>query len=298
MNQPDFFILTVDNLTPEEADILAALAFEVGAQGTEESLPFVQKNREYEPITLEKDRTALKIYFLESPAPSWLEDLRTRYPHVQIHLSGEQNKDWLSEWKKGFQPFSLAGGTWVVPSWCEVPAEAKKVIRIDPGMAFGTGTHETTRLAAGLLEDYAGKILKLNPQATACDVGTGTGILAIQAELLGFRHIDANDIDPEARRVSRENVELNKSNLVKIVDEDVSELAGTYDCVIANIIDGVLVKIQKDLQRIVRPGGYLILTGILAERENLFREEFSPNGFSEIERRSLGEWVGLLWQKT
>jgi ribosomal protein L11 methyltransferase len=247
---------------------------------------------------LEKDRTALKIYFLESPVLSFLEDLRTRYPHVQMHLSGEQNKDWLSEWKKSFQPFSLAGGTWVVPSWCEVPSEAKKVIRIDPGMAFGTGTHETTRLAAGFLEDCTSTILKNNPKATACDVGTGTGILAIQAGLLGFCHIDANDIDPEARRVSRENVDLNQSNLVKILDADVSDIHDTYDCVIANIIDGVLVKIQMDLKRIVKPQGYLILTGILAERENLFRSEFLTDGFREIERRALGEWVGLLWQKT
>jgi len=295
MSDDDFFILTVENLSQAEADLVAADAFENGAQGTEEALDFIQKNREYEPETIIRERTALKIYFLTPPDSVWIENLKNHYPNTKVCIDSEKNRDWLLEWKKGFHPFCLAGEVWVVPSWCKAPAEAKKTIQVDPGMAFGTGTHETTRLAAGLINDFAPQML-VPAGASLFDVGTGTGILAILAEIKGFTDVRGNDNDPEACRVARENVELNQSK-VKIVNDDIAIVMGAFTCVVANIIDGVLVKLQADLKRCVCAGGFLIMTGILEERESLFREEFSFAGFKEVERRQLGEWVGILLQK-
>ena len=287
---PDYYTLIIRNLTNEEAEMASSLAFDEGASGTEENLAFIQKGREYEPETLSKERTDLKIYFSQRPSARFFENLKAHCGSVEWELVGEKNRDWLAEWKKGFTPFALAGDVWIVPSWCEVPSEASSVIRMDPGMAFGTGTHETTRLAAGFLVDYA-------KASTLLDVGTGTGVLALVAEILGFQKIIANDIDPEARRVSRENVRDNKSRCVSVVDEPLEKISGSFHWVVANIIDGVLVRLQTELKSRVAPRGHLLLTGVLGEREALFREEFLFDGFKILERRSLGEWVGYLLQR-
>jgi ribosomal protein L11 methyltransferase len=307
-NSPaDFFIFVVRDLTPEDADNLAALAFDWGASGTEENLPFEQKSREYEPVTLTPERTELKIYFETAPDRAFAETIQLQFPEARVEILQEQNRDWLAEWKKGFEPFALAGDIWVVPSWREIPPSAKSSLRIDPGMAFGTGTHETTRLAASFIYDFGQAAATHNGetslqqgqvQRSLLDVGTGTGILALQAEIVGFTKVLANDIDPEARRVARECLELNQSKRVRILDEDLAQIEGQFDWVVANIIDGVLVKLQVDLKIRVASGGHLLLTGILQEREALFREEFSFAEFDIVERRQLGEWVGYLLKKS
>ena len=117
------------------------------------------------------------------------------------------------------------------------------------------------------------------------------------AELLGFQTILANDIDPEARRVARENLALNTFKKVRIIDEDLNKIPGAFGLVIANIIDGVLVRLQNELKPRVGANGYLLLTGILEEREAIFLSEFSFAGFRLVERTQLGEWVGFLLQK-
>ncbi|OFZ17871.1 MAG: hypothetical protein A2Z20_05845 [Bdellovibrionales bacterium RBG_16_40_8] len=291
MTFSDYYKLTVSNLTPAEAEIVSELAFAAGASGIEEKLAFEQKNREYEPVTLHKDLTELYIYFLDRPNIDFLHNLQITFRQSFCSLVGEKNRDWLEEWQKSFQPFCLTSEVWVVPSWSEIPHEAKHVIRIDPGMAFGTGTHETTRLAASILKDYS------SGGTTLLDVGTGTGILAMLAERLGFMQIVANDNDPEARRVARENLLINKTAFISVVDEDVSCIHGTYSWVVANIIDGVLVKLQDDLRSRVAPKGYLLLTGILSDRDKIFRSEFSFAEFNLIDRRELGEWVGYLLKR-
>jgi ribosomal protein L11 methyltransferase len=296
-NEGLYYTLTVAEITPAEGEIIASIAFDAGAAGTEELLQFVQNNREYEPVTIENDITTLKIYFTTAPEQKFIEDLKSKYSHAQIHLFSDHVIDWMAEWKKSFKPFLLAGSTWVVPSWCETPKEAKTEIRIDPGMAFGTGTHETTRLAAGFLNDFAGGAAALKKNSTLIDVGTGTGILAIQGEKMGFSYVVGNDIDIEARRVARENVEINKCRVTKIIDEDISQVTEKFDWVVANIIDGVLVKLQPSLKLAVKPGGFLLLTGILQERDELFRSEFSFEGYEIIGRRQLGEWVGYLLKR-
>jgi ribosomal protein L11 methyltransferase len=329
-SQPDYFTLILTNVSQSDIEIVTALVFDYGAAGTEEMLDFVQKGRNYEPETLTKDITQLKIYFTQKPALELIEKLKAISPQIELTSEQNQNQDWLAEWKKGFEPFLLAkhsgGDIWIVPTWRQAPKEAKKIIRMDPGMAFGTGTHETTRLAAGFIADFSSADLLSKPRQTPphrslLDVGTGTGLLALLAEHVGFTKIIANDIDPEARRVARENLEINshtialkddaevaahqkdkmsssKPSICEIVDEDLNQISGQYDWVVANIIDGVLIMLQADLKKRVNKNGYLLLTGILNEREKTFRAEFLFDGFKLIERRELGEWVGFLLQKT
>jgi ribosomal protein L11 methyltransferase len=296
MKTETFFIITAKNLTENEAEILAAEAFENGASGTEEQLSFEQKSRQYEPVTISRERTTLKIYFEVPPELKWFESLKILFPAAEFELQSEKNQDWLAEWKKGFNPFELANGVWIVPSWCQPPVEARQMIRIDPGMAFGTGTHETTRLASQLLGCHAKTILQ-EGHGSVLDVGTGTGILAFLSEHLGFQSILGNDIDPEARRVARENLALNSFKKIKIIDEDLNQIPNVFGLVIANIIDGVLVQLQPELKKRVTSAGYLLLTGILQERESLFLSEFSFEGYDLIERDQVGEWVGFLLKK-
>lgn len=311
--QPDYFTLILTNVNQSDVEIVTALVFDYGAAGTEEMLDFVQKGRNYEPETLTKDITQLKIYFTQKPAPELIEKLKAISPQIELASEQNQNQDWLAEWKKGFEPFLLAkhseGDIWIVPTWREAPKEAKKIIRMDPGMAFGTGTHETTKLAAGFIADFSSADLlskprQMPPHRSLLDVGTGTGLLALLAEHVGFTKIIANDIDPEARRVARENLEINgqaisgKPSICEIVDEDLNQISGQYDWVVANIIDGVLIMLQADLKKRVNNNGYLLLTGILNEREKTFRAEFLFDGFKLIERRELGEWVGFLLKKS
>lgn len=327
MQNTHYFNVIVSGLTPEQAELASALFFENGAEGVSENLPFFQSNESADAVLLDQDEVTLYVYFSNEP-PNHLKDiLLGEYPHARIEIIKEPHKDWLEEWKKFYSPFELAGGVWVVPAWLEKPKEALKEIRINPGMAFGTGTHETTRLAALMMARYFDGS---ESEKTLIDVGTGTGILCFLAEKFGFKKIVGVEIDPEARRSARENVPLNVSGTelgfsskspsvaastttntpshVLIVDESLEQivqggslvansLPTQFDWVVANIIDGVLSEIQTDLKAAVAPGGYLLLTGILDERDELFLSRFSFDGFEVISRDTLGEWVGYLLKR-
>lgn len=172
---------------------------------------------------------------------------------------------------------------------------------MEPGMAFGTGTHETTRLAATLLVDaLRERAEKADSRSgvrapSVLDVGTGTGVLAIVARRLGARRTVAIDNDLEARRVARENLEANSlAAEIEVPDQNLEDVEGAFDLVVANIIDGALVHIQPGLSRVLAPGGAMILSGILLEREKAFLERFLPPARLRISRRlEMGEWAAF-----
>jgi ribosomal protein L11 methyltransferase len=196
----------------------------------------------------------------------------------------------MAEWKKSYKPFPLAGGIWVVPSWCEVPEECAKPIRIDPGMAFGTGTHATTRLCSEILVN---RLKSVNTsQISLVDVGTGTGILVMLARLFGVRTLLATDVDSQACVVARENLELNGIDDVLVTSDDVSQVKESFDFVVANIVDGVLIKLKPHLLRLLKPGGSLVLSGILKEREEIFETQFiKSDSFNVVQKLESDEWL-------
>ena len=180
-----------------------------------------------------------------------------------------------------------------MPSWLEAPPEAKKTIRIDPGMAFGTGTHATTQMMAFFINKMAEKHKAEIGNMALLDVGTGTAILAMLAEMAGFGLVTGIEIDPEARRVARENIKLNNMKSIDIPESLIEDLRVQYDVVVANIIDGVLINIKKELLRVLKPGGHILLTGILEERDNHFFEKFfEGTRLTVIRRLEKDEWVG------
>lgn len=270
------------------------VSFRHGCLGLSEALSYVQKDLVYDPEIRPLRFHDVDVFFSNQPPNEFFEELKSLSSEISWEINEEAQKDWLEEWKKGFKPFPLVGPFWVVPSWFEPPKEAEIPLSIDPGMAFGTGTHATTQMAAALIH----RIFKKKPASAdwrVIDVGTGTAILAMLAKLSGATEVVGIDIDPEARRVARENVVRNKVEGVDIQDELLEEVRAHFDVVVANIIDGVLLQLKQDLCRILKPEGYLILTGILEERESNFIDEFLEGTNLQIDLRlAKDEWVGFL----
>ena len=263
---PNYYRIRLINIFKHQEDEISVFCFANGALGLSEVLGFAQPDLTYDPRILEKHQHDLDVYFEKEPAVDFFTNIRAKFPITKIETHQEETKDWLAEWKKGFEAFKLVGPAWVVPSWLKLPEAAGSnaiEIKIDPGMAFGTGTHATTKMASffiyKLAQDYSNQV----KDWIVLDVGTGTAILALLAEKLNYGLITGIEIDPEARRKARENCALNESQSVEISELQLDELRETYDVVVANIIDGVLVRLKKDLVKRVKYGGHLFLTGIL-----------------------------------
>lgn len=200
-------------------------------------------------------------------------------------------EDWAESWKKNFHPFRIGRHFVVKPGWEQFDTrEGDVVLEIDPGMAFGTGTHETTGMCTELVED------NIVPGMKVLDIGTGTGILAIAAAKCGAVNCLATDIDKVAVRVAKENIEKNgcaglidvrAGNLLEVVD-------GTYDVVIANIIADVIIGMAKDVIGVVRPGGLFIASGITREKRDSVIGALKDAGFDVKRVMEKGEWCAIL----
>jgi ribosomal protein L11 methyltransferase len=286
----DYFILNVSGLDSASEDRLSERAFAGGALGISEALPFDQPEGEEDVFVKIPSQRSLDVYFQTAPTHEAIRELQAAFPHARFTVKGEKNKDWLAEWKKGFKPFALVGGHWVVPSWCEPPPEAKHKIWIDPGMAFGTGTHETTQLVAETMADLIAK----EKLRSCLDVGTGTGILAVLAKQLGVKSVRATEIEEDSRRVANETFLANACVDIVLNERQVEGIQEKYELVVANIIDGVLVRIQEALKARVAPGGWLVVSGIILERERDFVDGFKlPAGKSWSRRTKKGDWLAF-----
>lgn len=213
-------------------------------------------------------------------------------------ISSVNMEDWSNSWKVHFKPLRVGKHLLIVPTWEDatlLPDDL--VIRIDPGMAFGTGGHETTRLCLELLESVMEHSPLLHVPALL-DLGTGSGILAMAASLLGAGRILALDIDPDAVDVARENLTLNKmSDIIECGTSPLETLSEQFDIILANILAEELVRLAPYLSERLLSGGSLILSGILAEKEQLVRQGFDSQSFRYIKTACAGEWVAILYQK-
>lgn len=199
-------------------------------------------------------------------AQGWTEGL-----HVQS-LVTVPDEDWVRITQSQFEPVPITPTFWVVPSWHEPPAEARQVIRLDPGLAFGTGTHPTTRMCLRwLAQPPAGAGF-----ARVLDYGCGSGILAIGAALMGAQAIDAVDIDPAAVQSTKDNAAANGVRLQAGLPELVNGPMGRYDTVLANILATPLKLLAPLLSGHVAPGGWLVLAGILERQADEITAAYAP----------------------
>lgn len=215
---------------------------------------------------------------------------------AKIELLGVDEEEWSTAWKKYYHPVKVGEKLVIVPMWEKYDKKPDEIIvRMDPGMAFGTGTHETTRLVCGLIEKY------LKKGDYMLDVGTGSGILAICASKLGAKECKAYDIDPVAVRVAKENV---KDNDVTNVECDVSDLlanvdlsGGLFDFATANIVADIIVRMSPDIGAYLKTGGLLITSGIIERYADDVRRAMTANGFEPVEERMESDWVAMVWRK-
>ena len=199
-------------------------------------------------------------------------------------------QDWTESWKAAFRPFRLGEHMLVKPSWEQAQTRpGDHVIEIDPGMAFGTGTHETTGMCVELIEEY------VKPGMKVIDIGTGTGILAIAAAHMGAKEVLATDLDPMAVKVAAENVEKNGfsgtittrcGDLLEAVDE-------TGEVVVANIIADVIKMLAAPVRAHIAPGGRFICSGIARERQDEVIEALNAAGYKNLDVREKGEWCAI-----
>ena len=270
---------------PEATDAVGAALYAVGCGGfevREAALPPAVAG--YLPVDdrLEDRLGSLKDALAALPSHGVTgagQDLTLRYV---------EEADWANAWKEFYKPFRVGRRLVVTPPW-EHPELAHDDIPlvIDPGMAFGTGSHPTTQLCLVALEDY------VKPNARVADIGTGSGILAIAAAKLGAGFVAANDNDSLAVRIARENAAANGVP-VEVTD---ALPTGQYDVVVANILADVIIGLSAELYARVAPDGVLIASGIIDTREADVQRALEGIGLTHLETRRQTEWVALVFQR-
>jgi ribosomal protein L11 methyltransferase len=207
---------------------------------------------------------------------------------TELTLKYVEEADWANAWKAFYKPFRVGRRLIVTPPWESPELAADDIpLVIDPGMAFGTGSHPTTQLCLTALEDY------VQPGQSVADVGTGSGILAIAAAKLGASPVAANDNDTLAVRIAGENAAAN--NVSVTVTEALP--LGTYHILVANILADVIIGLADELISRMKPGGLLIASGIIDTREADVQNALQALSLSHVETRRQGEWVALVFRR-
>lgn len=221
--------------------------------------------------------------FMLKDNPSW---------HIKsLHTEIVPEQEWERAWMKDFHPMQFGDNLWIYPSWTEAPKDDRVKILLDPGLAFGTGTHPTTALCLEWLDQHPPTM------QTVVDYGCGSGILAIAAAKLGAKCINATDIDPQALLASRDNMQRNHidASLIQCyLPEQLPQIP--TDLVIANILMGPLVELSETLLALLKPQGQLVLSGILATQVDTILACYS-HYLNNIQVQQLDEWIRISGQK-
>lgn len=225
-----------------------------------------------------------------------MSGLAMRHP-LQYVIEYQQidEQAWAESWKAFFKPQPITARLVVKPTWCDYVMEpGQQVIELDPGMAFGTGTHPTTAMCVQLLEQH------LRPGDALLDVGTGSGILLIAAAKLGAGHLTGVDLDPTAITVARANLVQNAiaaDRYELICGHLIEAVSGTYDIVVANILADIVVELLDDVAAVLKPGGLFICSGIIHAQREMIGRTMADHGFNKVEVTELGEWLAFIGEK-
>lgn len=223
-----------------------------------------------------------------------MHDSCPAFGSLQMDSRTVSDDAWAEVWKKYYKPFYAADHLVVKPTWEPFsPLPEDKIIEIDPGMAFGSGTHETTGMCISLLAEV------VRGGESVIDVGTGSGILAIASALLGAGHVCAIDIDPDAVRVASENVEHNHvENIVEVREGDLlKQTEEICDICVANIISDIIISFAVPLKDHIRAGGLFICSGVVRERTDEVRDALLKAGYVLQKETHRGEWTAFLCRR-
>ncbi len=289
--------------TSEEcSDLAASVLLDAGASGVELAGGSVPEatNDEYALPEAATEWVAVSAYYGEEGFDALLEAVKLRLNEVfeeagvpAVSVETVADSDWNENFRKNFTAFRAAGRFVVKPSWEEYNATDEDIVlEIDPGMAFGTGDHESTRMCLELLQRY------MSPGVDVMDVGTGSGILGIAAMKLGAKRVLAMDYDPVCVTVARENAQANgvaiqvrQSDLLKNAD------GAPYDIVLANIVADILMRLNKDIGDYLIDKGIYILGGIIEERLDEVISSLQAGGFDILETLSMKDWRAVAARK-
>lgn len=295
-------ITLLDHMESWVVDLVADVFYQLDAKGVVVDDPFLEPEEHWAPDAVARpDKLAVTGYLAVD------EELEKRRHHLEQNLArlGQAHsfayqttykaideEDWAESWKAFFQPQKITPQIVVKPTWRAYTPEPEEIIlEIDPGMAFGTGTHPTTVLCIQLLEAY------LRPGCSVLDVGTGSGILLIAAAKLGAGAMAGIDLDPMAVSIARNN--LNQNNVPDqhadlMCGHLVENISKTYDLVVANILAEVILDLLDTVVRVLRPGGLFICSGIIEAYQMKVAEKMSGCGFDLLDVRKEGDWVALV----
>lgn len=310
----------------EAEDIIISALYDIGLEGAqiEDKIPLTALDKEQMYIDImpeveEDDGIAYLNFFVEvEEGHENVIDMKELLTRIEVELlelrqfmdigegsitlSETEDKDWINNWKEYFHQFYV-DDLLVIPSWEEVKAEDqnKKILRIDPGTAFGTGMHETTQLCMRQILKY------ITSETEILDIGCGSGILGIISLLFGAKAAVGTDLDPSAIEATKENMVMNHivseqfqvmiGNI--ITEEAVQNAVGyeKYDIVVANILADVLILLTPVLISHMKKGGLYIMSGILESKEEIVVESVIKEGLSIVEISYQGEWVSITARK-
>ena len=283
------------------ADLIADIFYDFDLQGVVVQDPDIDPQEDWaEDAVGRPDSHAVTAYLPEdSQAETRCLKLETKLAQLQtqsgiitwVSYKQRDDEDWAHAWKAYFWPQKISRRLVVKPTWREyTPAAEDKVIELDPGMAFGTGTHPTTALCAAMLETY------LKEGDRFLDVGTGSGILMIAAARLGAARVCGIDKDETAIEIAAANLKLNsiephrfELKTANLIDE----ISGTYAIIAANILTRVILDLIVDIRRVLEPGGIFICSGIIDKNQSQVAEALPNKGFEILETAVKEEWVAI-----
>ncbi|KSU85814.1 MULTISPECIES: 50S ribosomal protein L11 methyltransferase [Fictibacillus] len=212
--------------------------------------------------------------------------------HNHVTISEVNEEEWATAWKKYYKPVKISEKITITPTWEDYqPVSSDEVIiELDPGMAFGTGTHPTTVMCLQAIEKY------LNPGDEVIDVGTGSGVLSIAAAHLGAKHVQAFDLDEVAVSSANINVKLNKAAEKITVKQNnlLNGIEGPADLIVGNLLADIILRFVPDAARVLKQDGLFITSGIIQGKKNEVKEELKQNGFTIVEVLEMEDWVAII----
>lgn len=253
-------------------------------------------------INADKEKVAVSIFVSEEKNyAECVTFLRDRFSllglDVTVDVIGVDEDDWADAWKQYYKPVKCGKNIVIVPLWEKYDAkDTDVIIKMDPGMAFGTGTHETTRLCLSLMEKY------LKKDMTVLDMGTGSGILAIYAAKMGAEKIDAYDIDPVAVKVAKENFVENSVQdkiFCKVSDlmQNADKTREKYDFVCANIVADIVIRLSECMGDYVKKNGLCAVSGIIEPQAERVKNAVCQKGFVLIDELKENDWCAFVFKK-
>ncbi len=293
---------------PEAVESVSELLnrYTTGGVAIEEPIELIDEGQEYRVLTglpvkvhaylpidgkeeAARKQVAEGLWHLSSLGSQYVGDLQTRVV---------REEDWANAWKDYYHVTHIGQRLVIRPSWREyIPKNNEVVLELDPGMAFGTGLHPTTRLCLEQIEQ------RMQPEMRVLDLGTGSGILALAAAKLGAANVYCIDNSSVAVESALDNVEMNHMSdrvnvVLGVLDEtEATRLAGQYDLVLANIIARVIGSIASNLAQVLAPGGILITSGIIEDRRHEAEEPLLATGLKLIDQVMIDDWITLILQK-